>query len=159
MDASEKMALGLSGGMLALFFGALIYASAILEIEVPTCITDVEPFTEQKLIELDEKEYELQMIARMWTFQPSEITLPVGSTVHLYVTSPDIVHGFKVEGKNVNLMAVPNTVNYIKVTFGEEGVYHFSCHEFCGIAHHTMAGRFRITDDVDEPVAMAGGDR
>lgn len=157
MDRSEKMALSVSGAMLALFFGVLIYTTVALEIEVPTCITDVEPFTESALIELGEKEYELQMIARMWMFQPSEITLPVGSTVHLYVTSQDIVHGFKVEGKNVNLMAVPNTVNYIKVRFGEEGVYHFSCHEFCGIAHHSMAGRFRITDEVNEPVAMAGG--
>lgn len=159
MDSSEKLALSVSGGVLALFFGALIYATAILEIEVPTCITDVEPFTEHALIQLDEKEYELQMIARMWAFQPSEITLPVGSTVHLYVTSPDIIHGFKVERKNVNLMAVPNTVNYIKVTFNEEGVYHFSCHEFCGIAHHSMAGRFRITESVDEAVAWAGGQR
>lgn len=145
MDRSEKLALWLSGGMLALFFGAILYASAVLDIEVPTCITDVEPFTTDALFEIGEDEYELHMIARMWAFQPSEITLPAGSTVHIYVTSPDIIHGFKVERKNVNLMAVPGAINYMQVTFDEPGDYFFACHEFCGAAHHAMAGRFRIT--------------
>jgi len=155
MDKSEKLALILSGGVLALFFAAILYASAVLDINVPTCITDVEPFTSDALFEIADNEYELHMIARMWAFQPSEITLPVGATVHIYVTSRDIIHGFKVERKNVNLMAVPNTVNYMEVTFNEPGEYFFACHEFCGVAHHAMAGRFRIVEPGSEE--LSGG--
>lgn len=86
----------------------------------------------------------------MWAFQPSLVRLPVGSTVDLYVTSADIMHGFKIDRKNVNLMAIPGAINYMRVTFNEPREYLFACHEFCGAAHHTMAGRFIIEAEMTE---------
>lgn len=147
MDKSEKMALSLSGLLLIAFFGAIMYAAVVKDIQVPTCITDMEPFTSDTLFQSGPDTYELQMVARMWAFQPSTVRLPVGSTVDMYVTSQDITHGFKIENKNVNLMAVPGAVNYIQVTFDEPGEYFFACHEFCGAAHHTMAGRIIIEEE------------
>lgn len=147
MDKSEKMALSLSGLLLIAFFGAIMYAAVVKDIQVPTCITDMEPFTSDTLFQSGPDTYELQMVARMWAFQPSTVRLPVGSTVDMYVTSQDITHGFKIENKNVNLMAVPGAVNYIQVTFNEPGEYFFACHEFCGAAHHTMAGRIIIEEE------------
>lgn len=157
MDKSEKMALWLSCILLAAFFAAILYAQVGRNIVIPTCITDVEPFTSDTLFQVADNEYELQMIARMWAFQPSTVTLPVGSKVHIYVTSQDIIHGFKIENKNVNLMAVPGAINYISVTFDEPGEYFYACHEFCGAAHHAMAGRFRITEAEGEQTGSAGG--
>lgn len=151
MDKSEKTALILSGMLLVLFFGSIVYASMARNIEVPTCITDVEPFLTDTLFQTGPDTYELQMVARMWAFQPSTVRLPKGSTVNLYLTSQDIIHGFKVERKNVNLMAAPGAINYLQVTFDEAGEYQFACHEFCGAAHHTMAGKFIIEDDIEEP--------
>lgn len=157
MDKSEKLALSLSLTLLVVFMGAIVYASVAKNIEVPTCITDVEPFTTDTLFQTGPDEYELQMVSRMWAFQPSTVRLPAGSTVDLYVTSQDIIHGFKVEGKNINLMAVPGTINYLRVQFDEPGEYLFACHEFCGAAHHTMAGRFIIEEGLDEPEIEDGG--
>lgn len=151
MDKSEKLALGLSGLMLVIFFGAIMYAAVAKDIDVPTCITDMDPFTTDTLFQTGPDTYELQMVARMWAFQPSTVRLPAGSTVDLYVTSQDIIHGFKVEKHNVNLMAVPGAINYIRVTFNEPGEYLYACHEFCGAAHHTMAGRFIIEEALGEP--------
>jgi len=151
MDKSEKSALILSSLLLIIFFGSIIYASVAKDINVPTCITDVDPFLTDTLFQTGPDTYEIQMVARMWAFAPSTIRLPKGSTVDLYVTSQDIIHGFKVERKNLNLMAVPGAINYMQVTFDEAGEYMFACHEFCGAAHHTMAGRFIIEEDMDEP--------
>jgi cytochrome c oxidase subunit II len=156
MDKSEKLALSLSVLLLIVFLGAIVYASAARNIEVPTCITDVDPFITDTLFQTGPDTYELQMVARMWAFQPSVVRLPAGSTVDLYVTSQDIIHGFKVENKNVNLMAVPGAINYIQVTFDEPGEFFFACHEFCGAAHHTMAGRF-IIEERSETVSEAAG--
>lgn len=156
MDKSEKLALSLSGILLIVFFGAIMYASAAKNIEVPTCITDMDPFVNDTLFSTGPDTYELQMVARMWAFQPSTVRLPAGSTVDLYVTSQDIIHGFKIEHKNLNLMAVPGAINYMQVTFDEPGEYFFACHEFCGAAHHTMAGRFIIEERVDEPETDGG---
>lgn len=150
MDQSEKFALSLSGILLIVFMSAIIYAAVADDIDVPTCITDMDPFTTDTLFQTGPESYELQMVARMWAFQPSTIRLPAGSTVDIYVTSQDIIHGFKVERKNVNLMAVPGAINYIRVKFDEPGEYFFACHEFCGAAHHTMAGRFVIEENIDE---------
>jgi len=144
MDKAEKLSLTLSGVLLAVFFIVLIYASAAKGLKVPTCITDVEPFKTYELIKLDDKHYELHMVAQMWTFLPNKLELPVGSTVDIYLTSKDVIHGFDIEDKNVNLMAVPGTVNYTQVTFEEPGSYKFLCHEYCGIAHHNMAGEIII---------------
>lgn len=151
MDKSEKIVLILSGVMLVVFFTGIMYAAIVEDIEVPTCITDMEPFETDTLFQTGPDTYELQLVARMWAFQPSVVRLPAGSTVDLYVTSQDIIHGFKIERRNVNLMAVPGAINYIRVTFDEPGEYFFACHEFCGAAHHTMAGRFIIEDGLDEP--------
>ncbi|MCC5915108.1 MAG: cytochrome c oxidase subunit II [Balneolaceae bacterium] len=151
MDKSEKLAFSLSGILLAVFLGAIVYASVAKDIDVPTCITDMEPFAKDTLFQTGPDTYELQMVARMWAFQPSTVRLPVGSTVDLYVTSEDIIHGFKIDRKNVNLMAIPGAINYMRVTFNEPGEYLYACHEFCGAAHHTMAGRFVIEEGLDEP--------
>lgn len=156
MDASEKFAFSLSGVMLVVFLVALVYASVARDIDVPTCITDMEPFAQDTLFQTGADTYELQMVARMWAFQPSTVRLPVGSTVDLYVTSTDIIHGFKIDRKNVNLMAVPGTINYMRVTFDEPGEYLYACHEFCGAAHHAMAGRFIIEEGLDEPETEEG---
>jgi cytochrome c oxidase subunit 2 len=147
MDKSEKLALNVSGLLLVVFLVAIVYASVAKEVDVPTCITDMEPFATDTLFQTGPDSYELQMVARMWAFQPGNITLPAGSTVDLYVTSQDIIHGFKITGKNLNLMAVPGAINYMSVTFEEPGVYDFACHEFCGAAHHTMAGKFTIVEE------------
>lgn len=158
MDKSEKLAFSLSGMLLIVFFGAIMYASVAKNIEVPTCVTDIDPFVTDTLFQTAPDHYELHMVARMWVFQPTTVRLPVGSTVDLYVTSEDIIHGFKIERKNVNLMAVPGAINYMRVTFDEPGEYMYACHEFCGAAHHTMAGRFIIEDRVDEPEIEGGAE-
>jgi cytochrome c oxidase subunit 2 len=150
MDKSEKTALILSCMLLVLFFGGIMYAAIVEDIDVPTCITDMEPFETDTLFQSGPELYELQMVSRMWAFQPSVVRLPVGSTVDLYLTSQDIIHGFKIERKNVNLMAIPGAINYMRVTFNEPGEYLFACHEFCGAAHHTMAGRFIIEPEMTE---------
>jgi len=150
MDKSEKLAFILSGMLLVLFFGGIMYAAIVEDIDIPTCITNMEPFETDTLFQTGPDTYELQMVARMWAFQPSVVTLPVGSTVDLYVTSQDIMHGFKIERKNVNLMAIPGAINYMRVTFNEPGEYRFACHEFCGAAHHTMAGRIIIEPEMTE---------
>jgi cytochrome c oxidase subunit 2 len=149
MDKSEKLAFSLSGLLLVVFLIAIVYAGMAKNIEVPTCITDMEPFAKDTLFQTGPDSYELQAVARMWAFQPSTITLPAGSTVDIYLTSQDIIHGFKIKDHNVNLMAVPGAINYMQVTFDEPGEYFFACHEFCGAAHHTMAGRIIIEESPD----------
>jgi len=146
MDKSEALAMGLSGALLLVFLVAIIYASVARGIDVPTCITDPDPFQRGQLIEHAEDRYELQLIAQMWSFQPRRIEIPAGSQLDIYLRASDIIHGFKIEGTNVNMMAVPGSINYMRLTLDEPGVYPLICHEYCGVGHHNMRGEIVVTE-------------
>lgn len=120
-------------------------------IGVPTCITDVRPFREAKLIEQGPKRYELHYVARMWTFEPADVSVPPGSVVDLYLSTPDVTHGMQIVGTNVNLMAVPGAVNYARVKFDKAGDYLVVCNEYCGVAHHNMSGKIHVAENAAPP--------
>ncbi len=144
MDRFEKFALMLSIVLVLIFFSATLIASSGFGIKVPTCITNVPPFKEPKVIKHSDKHYEIHYVAKMWVFEPMEVEIPVGSTVDIYLVSTDVQHGFDIVGKNVNLMAIPGTINYARVKFDEPGEYLIVCHEYCGIGHHAMRGKIVV---------------
>jgi len=131
-------------------------------IGLPTCLTDVRPFLEGKVIDQAPKRYEIHYVARMWRFEPAEISLRPGSTADIYLSTADVTHGMQIVGTNVNLMAVPSAVNYARVTFDKAGDYLVVCNEYCGIQHHNMAARIHVTDKIaaavaPPPAVLAGG--
>jgi cytochrome c oxidase subunit 2 len=144
MDRAERLALVASALVMAGFFAALVYAATGLGISVPTCVTDVAPFGEGKVIDKGGSHYEVHLVAKMWSFDPAEIHLPPGADVDLYLSAKDVTHGLYIEGTGVNLMAVPGSVNAARVTFPQAGTYAMICHEYCGVAHQSMAGKFVI---------------
>ena len=74
-------------------------------VRLPTCQPSAEPFTHGELIKHADQRYELHYLVKMWMFEPSEVEVPRGSTVDLYLTSADVVHGFNLIGTSINLMA------------------------------------------------------
>jgi len=72
--------------------------------------------------------------------------VPAGSDVDIYLTSSDVVHGFNISEKAVNLMAVPGAINKKTVHFEKAGIYKIVCHEYCGIGHHSMEGEIIVYD-------------
>jgi len=129
---------------MAAFLAALVYAATRMNITVPTCVTDVAPFKEGRVVDKGNGRYEVHMVAKMWAFDPPEVRLPPGAEVDLYLSALDVTHGLYIERTNVNLMAVPGTVNAARVRFDQEGEYSVICHEYCGAGHHFMAGKFVI---------------
>ncbi len=144
MERYERQIIGLALTLLLFFFVLILYAAKGLGAEVPTCLPEAQPFEKGELIQLGEKRYQLNLLARMWNFEPVEIRIPAGSTVDIYVTSPDVVHGVHIERTLVNLMAIPGTVSYRRVQFDRPGEYQIICHEYCGVAHHAMAGKLIV---------------
>jgi cytochrome c oxidase subunit II len=132
-----------------LFMGAMIgllgFAAVRLGVSVPGCVTNVKPFKEGSLTQLAPGRYEAHVIAKTFSFQPSPITVPRGSVVDFYVTSKDVVHGFAIEGTNVNLTAIPGVVTYAQARFDEPRKIVIACHEFCGEGHQEMTGIIEVT--------------
>jgi cytochrome c oxidase subunit II len=144
MDRSERVALVVAGLVMAGFFAALVYAATGLGIALPTCVTDVTPFRQGAVIDKGNNHYEVHVVAKMWAFDPPEIRLPPGADVDLYLSAQDVTHGLYIEDTGVNLMAVPGAVNAARVHFDRAGTYAMVCHEYCGVGHQNMAGKFVI---------------
>ena len=88
--------------------------------------------------------YDAYYVARVFTFEPNDLKIPVNSTVTFYVTSADVVHGFFVPYTNINLMAVPGWVNHETHRFTKKGTYLLLCHEYCGIGHQDMFAKIEV---------------
>ena len=71
--------------------------------------------------------------------------VPAGSHVIFYLTSGDVIHGFKVFDTNINIMVIPGQISQVERTFNTPGTYHFVCHEYCGAPHPTMTGVVTVT--------------
>lgn len=130
--------------LISLFVFSLLYAKNMYKSNVPECIPYDKAYETPKVNKLDEKTYQVFAVSQMWQFQPSEISVPAGSEVDFYVTSKDVVHGFHIYEKNVNMMAVYGGINKTTVKFDEPGVYKIVCHEFCGIGHQNMEGKVLV---------------
>ena len=61
-------------------------------------------------------------------------------------TSADVVHGFLIDGTNINLMLVPGYVSSLGARFDAPGERLMPCHEFCSVGHEGMWGRIKIVE-------------
>ncbi|HRO69863.1 MAG TPA: cytochrome c oxidase subunit II [Chitinophagaceae bacterium] len=138
IDKSEKKVVGITLALIGLFVFSLLYAKGKYKTDVPECLPYDKAYTEPRVNKLDEKTYQVFSVASMWQFQPSEIYIPVGSEVDFYLTSKDVVHGFNISEKNINMMAVYGAINKTTVKFDKPGVYDIVCHEYCGVGHQNM---------------------
>lgn len=110
------------------------------------------PFSHPALRQIADKQYEVYLVAQSWKFAPEKITVPVGSKVTFHVTARDIMHGFKLLGTDINLLALPGKVTTKTVTFDKPGVYSYVCDKVCStptdgkIGHYIMYGQILVAD-------------
>ena len=138
IDKSEKRVLFITLTVIGLFIFSLLYARNKYKTNVPECLPYDKAYSEPKINRLDSNTYQVFSVASMWQFQPSTIYITTGSEVDFYLTSKDVVHGFNIAQKNVNMMAVYGAINKTTVKFDKPGVYDIVCHEYCGIGHQNM---------------------
>jgi cytochrome c oxidase subunit 2 len=142
----EKRIFAVAVAFVMLLFGFAALAVNVFHVGLPTCLTSVKPFQKGELIAHSPTHYELHYVARMWKFEPEEVTVPAGSIVDVYLSTIDVTHGLILVGTDLNLMAVPGVVNYARVKFDQPRVYPVICHEYCGTGHDRMAASLRVVD-------------
>lgn len=158
VDSYERGWMIFSFVMLVLFAAAVAVAAFGMGIQVPapeervdprTVATDPNsPWSNPGLREIAPGKYDAYVLARavpQWEYLPREMTVPAGSRVTFYVTSPDVQHGFMIQNTNANFMVLPGQVSKLTVTFDKPGTYNFICTEFCGAGHGVMYGSIIVT--------------
>lgn len=145
-DASkiEQWLIGVTFIVLMFSFGMVVFSVTGFGLEVANCLTAMAPYQKGEVIQHDENHFEIHYVARMWSFDPPEVVVPPKAQVDIYLTSADVTHGFIVPGTNINMMAVPGAVNYLRTKFEKPGVYSLVCHEYCGSGHQEMGAVIRV---------------
>jgi cytochrome c oxidase subunit 2 len=146
-------AVGPGAGMVA-DDGGTIDASAVANAEFET----TDNFRAPGVYAAD-GDVDVYVVAQQFIFRPGStdpIQVPAGREVTFHVTSADVMHGFNLAGTNVNTMVIPGQVAEITVEFDEPRTYGLVCHEYCGAAHHDMAGQIVVVPQ-DEYEGPGGG--
>lgn len=146
MHRSEEIWLTLSVAMLVIFMLITGYQTFALgmgppshkETLDPQKVDQTAPFDNPGVFQIGENEYEVVMTLEIFSFNPFDIEIPAGSTVHFILTSKDVVHGFQVAETNINAMVMPGYVQKVTQTFSKPGNYLVLCNEYCGAGHQAM---------------------
>ena len=144
----EKAFLTLGAALLLMCLFALGYTSLVMGIHLtgrsgevdPEKLATTAPFDNPGVHQRGPDEYEVVMIGKIWSFVPSEVTVPVNANIKFTATSADVIHGMHIDGTRLNLMLIPGQVTQNEYRFSEPGRYMIVCHEYCGAGHHTMFG-------------------
>jgi len=147
MDPYEKLFLKIGLLVLVVWLIVIGFEGFIANINPPTGSQTVDPAKysiSPGLNKTGPDTYDAYYVAKAFTFQPNDLKIPVNSTVHFYVTSADVVHGFFVPHTDLNMMAVPGWVNNETHRFTKKGTYLLLCHEYCGIGHQDMFAKIEV---------------
>ena len=83
----------------------------------------------------------IDVIARRYAFEPSEIVVKVGEPVRLSVRSGDGLHGIEIKKLKIN-KEIPRGGEAVIIDFTPKaaGRYPIMCSEYCGDDHESMKG-------------------
>jgi nitrous-oxide reductase len=85
-----------------------------------------------------------KIIAIRSRFVPDRIDAQVGDTLVVAVTNieqtGDMIHGFGVAEKNINLVMDPGETKTFTIKLTKPGVFPFYCTNFCSALHQEMQG-------------------
>lgn len=88
---------------------------------------------------------DIYMMGRVYMWYPM-LELEKGQTYRLHLSSIDLQHGFSLQPTNINLQVHPGYEMVVTLTPSEAGEFGIVCNEYCGLGHHTMAGRIYVVD-------------
>jgi cytochrome c oxidase subunit II len=153
VSRAERIWLTFGIAMLVLFLAAITTAAVVDGIVPPssgqridpTRVAQTPPFDHPGLRKVADGAYEAYYVAHIFAFAPETITIPRGSRVTFYVTSPDVVHGFSIPLTGVNVSVVPGWVSSVAHTFTQPGTFLLVCNEYCGSGHQYMAAKVVVT--------------
>ena len=87
----------------------------------------------------------IELTARRFVYEPSEVALKAGERVVIAIRSIDFVHGMNIPSLGRRLDLLPGRVTRLELQPKEPGVIEFVCDNFCGDGHEEMHGRFVVS--------------
>lgn len=90
-------------------------------------------------IELDSSQYE---------FSPNRLVVNQGDTLVITLTASDVVHGFYLDGYEIEQRVEPGISERIEFVAGKRGKFRYRCSVSCGTMHPFMIGEMVVRPNV-----------
>nr|6PTT_A Chain A, Cytochrome c oxidase subunit 2 [Thermus thermophilus]6PTT_B Chain B, Cytochrome c oxidase subunit 2 [Thermus thermophilus] len=126
----------------------MVIPAGKLERVDPTTVRQEGPWADpaQAVVQTGPNQYTVYVLAHQWYYQPNPIEVPQGAEIVFKITSADVLHGFHVEGTNINVEVLPGEVSTVRYTFKRPGEYRIICSEICGTNHAFMFGTIVVKE-------------
>jgi cytochrome c oxidase subunit II len=92
----------------------------------------------------------IEVVAKRFVFEPSEIEVTVGERVSLSVRTADGVHGLEIKKFKVKKEVPRGETVTIEFTASEAGRFPILCSEYCGDGHEDMKGMLIVKAKDDQ---------
>jgi plastocyanin len=106
------------------------------------------------------QEHSITVLSRAYAYDPPVIRVNKGDTLRLRLASLDVVHGFYLEGHDLDVTVVPmrsqvevrhpsrpgerESVEEVVIKADREGKYRYRCSHTCGFLHPFMLGELIV---------------
>jgi cytochrome c oxidase subunit 2 len=88
----------------------------------------------------------VDVVARRFAFEPSDITLKRGQPVDLVLKSTDVAHGLRFHELNVDIKVKKGETTQVSFTPDRVGSFVGHCSVFCGSGHGQMVLTIRVVE-------------
>lgn len=90
-------------------------------------------------------------------FSSTELVIPVGKPVHIYLHSRDVIHSFYVPEFRLYQAAVPGrTIAWVWFQTTKTGNFQLACSQICGSGHYNMKAPIRVVTQEEFDKWQAG---
>jgi len=88
----------------------------------------------------------IEITAKKFSFDPSEITVKKGQPVVLVIKSADVAHGLRFRDLNLNVKVDQGATAELSFTPEKTGDFVGKCSVFCGSGHSQMSLTMHVTN-------------
>jgi len=86
----------------------------------------------------------ISVAASQFAYQPGLIRLNTGDRVTIELSSQDVVHGFAIDGYDLEIISDPGQTSTLTFTADRPGTFRFRCSVTCGDMHPFMIGKLQV---------------
>lgn len=89
--------------------------------------------------------HEITIDANEYAFTPGRVEVQQGDQLLITLTASDVVHGFALDGHDIDVRVTPGISERIVFTADQAGKFRFRCSVSCGSLHPFMIGELVVS--------------
>ncbi|HKA36900.1 MAG TPA: cytochrome C oxidase subunit II [Thermoanaerobaculia bacterium] len=163
----EKRWAWIAVGLVVVMIAMVVYTAVAMSIHPPSHVEAIDSnrlhltkeFAEDNLgVRREGDSLVARIVMARYHVEPPELVLPANTPIVLRAASADVLHGLHVAGTNIGTQVVPGYVSEVHTTISFDAVSKVGvanpdgsvtvplyCNEYCGLGHHSMWARVRVT--------------